>query len=74
MNLRLAGAVLVVVGFILLAVGGIPYKKSTNVAEIGGLKMSVREEKQFSVPSVISGIVIALGVAMLIGARKKPSA
>ena len=68
--MRIAGVVLVAIGFTLLAVGGLPYKQKTNVAEFGGLKMQVTEEKKFSVPPVISGLLILAGGAMIFARRK----
>jgi Na+/proline symporter len=63
--MRAAGIVLVVLGFIALLWGGIPYKKTENVAEIGSLKMQVTEKKQMSIPPWISGVAILAGAALI---------
>ena len=68
--MKLAGGILIVLGFTLLVVGGLPYKEKTNVAEIGGLKMQVTEEKKLSVPPVVSGLLIAGGTALMFVRRK----
>ena len=63
--MRLAGGILIVLGLVLLLVGGLPYRQKTNVASIGDLKMSVTEEKRFTFPPIVSGILILAGAAML---------
>ena len=72
--MKIAGAVLIVLGLLGLMVGGIPYKKTTNVAEFGDLKMQVKEEKQLTVPPIVSGLAILAGAALLFGSRSKPNA
>ncbi len=71
--MKIAGAVLIALGLVGLVMGGIPYRKTTNVAEFGDLKMQVKEEKQFTVPPIVSGIAILAGAAMMFGARSKPA-
>lgn len=68
--MRPLGIILVVAGFIGLLWGGIPYKKTENVAEIGGIKMQVTEKKQMSIPPWISGIAILAGAALIMRGGK----
>ena len=68
--MRALGIVLVVVGFIGLVWGGIPYKKTENVAEIGGLKMQVTEKKQMTIAPWISGIAILAGAVLIMRGGK----
>ena len=72
--MRIAGAVLVVLGFAALIAGGIPYRKTENVAEIGTFKMQVTEKREFAIPPVAGGLAIAIGSAMLFGGRRKTGA
>ncbi len=62
--MKALGAVLVVVGLVLLAVGGLPYNKTENIAQIGDLKMKVTEKRQLAVPPVVSGIILLAGAAL----------
>jgi hypothetical protein len=66
------GAVLILIGLVLLLVGGLPFREKHNVAQIGDLKMSVTEEKRFTVPPLVSGIVILAGAALLFVGRGAP--
>jgi len=68
--MRMVGAGLIVLGFVGLFWGGIPYKKTENIAEIGGLKMQVTEKKQMTIAPWISGIAILAGAALLMRGNK----
>ena len=68
--MRSLGIGLVVLGFIGLIWGGIPYKKTETIAEIGGLKMQVTEKKQMTIAPWISGIAILAGAALIIRGGK----
>ncbi len=72
--MRIAGAVLVVLGLVALVVGGIPYNKTENVARIGDFKMSVTEKKQVAIPPLASGLAILAGAAMFFGGGRKRGA
>ena len=72
--MKIAGAVLVVLGLMGLIFGGIPYQKKQHVADIGDLHMSVKEEKHLDVPPILSGLAILAGAALLFAGRSKPSA
>ena len=63
--MRAAGVVLVVLGFLGLIFGGIPYNKTENIAQFGDLKMRVTEKKQASIPPVVSGLAILVGAVLL---------
>ena len=65
-----AGAALILLGFLGLWFGGIPYRKTETVAQIGGLKMQASESRQVEIPPVLSGLAILAGAVMLIKGRK----
>ena len=67
--MRIAGVALVVLGFLGLLFGGIPYKQTENVARFGDLRMQVTEEKKLAVPPIVSGLAILAGAALLFGGR-----
>jgi len=71
--MRILGAALVLLGFLGLIFGGIPYKKTETLAEIGGLKMQTTENRQMSLPPFVSGFAILVGTALWFGAKRKPS-
>jgi hypothetical protein len=71
--MRILGAALVVLGLLGLIFGGIPYKKTETIAEIGGLKMRATENRQMSVPPLVSGFAILVGAALWFSAKSRPS-
>jgi hypothetical protein len=68
--MRAVGIALLVLGFVGLIWGGIPYKKTENVAEIGGLKMQVTEKKQMTIAPWLSGIAILGGAVLIVRGRR----
>ena len=71
--MKALGAVLVILGFLGLLLGGIPYNRTENIAQIGDLKMRVTEKKNIPLPPVVSGFAILVGVAIWFSAgRKRP--
>jgi len=69
--MRVLGAALVLIGLIGLIYGGIPYKKTENVAQIGDLKMQVTEQKHWNLPPIVSGFSILVGAAIFFAAGRK---
>lgn len=69
--MKVVGAALVVLGLAGLLFGGIPYKRSETVAQIGGLKMRATEKRNLNLPPVVSGVAILVGAAIWFGARRR---
>ena len=61
---KIVGIVLIVLGVAALAYGGFSFTKETHKAEIGPLKLSVKEKETVNVPqwagiaSIIAGVVL----------------
>ncbi|HEY3214906.1 MAG TPA: DUF3185 domain-containing protein [Candidatus Eisenbacteria bacterium] len=72
--MKIAGAVLVLLGFAGLVWGGVPYRQTRNVAQIGDLKMQVTEKKQLALPPLVSGFAILVGTVLWCSARPRPMA
>ncbi|MEK7824674.1 MAG: hypothetical protein AAB290_06505 [Candidatus Eisenbacteria bacterium] len=68
------GAALVILGFLGLLFGGIPYRKTETVAQIGDFKMRATADRQLPLPPVVCGFAILVGAAIWFGAGRKPSA
>jgi Na+/proline symporter len=69
--MRIAGIALIVLGLVALLFGGLPYRETENVAELGPIKMQVTEKKKLTIPPLVSGLAILGGAALLFGARKR---
>jgi len=70
--LRILGAILIVAGALGLAFGGFSYTKETHKAEIGPLKLSLKEKEDVNVP-VWAGVaaVVAGLVLVFVGGNRK---
>lgn len=68
---KIVGIVLLVLGIAGFAYGQFSYTKDTHTAEIGSIKMSVKDTKQVEIPTWASVVAIALGGAMLFAPIKR---
>ena len=69
--MKIVGIVLIVAGAVALAYGGFSYTKETHNAEIGPLKLSVKEKEQVNVPQWAGIGAIVVGVVLLVLPSKK---
>jgi hypothetical protein len=68
----IVGVVLIVLGLVALLAGGFSYTKEDKVLDAGPLQASVQHDKRVAIPPVVSGLVLAAGVALLfVGARQR---
>ena len=69
--MKMAGIVLIVVGALALAYGGFSFTKETHKAEIGPLKLSVKEKESVDIPLWAGIASVVAGVVMLVVGGKK---
>jgi len=67
----IVGILLVIIGVIGLAYGGISYTKQTTVVDIGPIKATADEHKTIPVPPVLGGIALVGGIVLLVTGGKK---
>ena len=65
------GVLLIILGVAMLVTGGYSYQKNDEVLNAGPLHASVEHTKRVSFPPVVSGIVLAAGVALLFVGNKQ---
>ena len=72
--ITLVGLILIVIGVIAFAVGGITYTTQEEVADIGPIQIEVERERDVPLPPLFGGIAIVSGIVLVvIGARGRPS-
>lgn len=69
--MKIAGIALIVAGALALAYGGFSFTKETHKAEIGPLKLSVKEKESVNIPQWAGIASIVAGVVMLAVGGKK---
>ena len=67
----IVGIILIIIGVIAFAVGGISYTKREKVIDAGPLQVSADKEKTIPLPPVLGGICLVGGIVLVIvGARQ----
>ena len=70
-QMTIVGALLAVVGFIMLAYPFFTTQQTKDVANIGPLHVQENEQTTHVIPTVLSGGILAVGVVLLAGGLMK---
>jgi len=66
------GIILVVLGVIALAYGGISYTREEKVLDIGPIEATAERHERIPIPPVLGGLALAGGIVLLVaGGRKR---
>ena len=67
----IVGIILIMIGVIAFAVGGISYTKREKVIDAGPLQVSADKEKTIPLPPVLGGICLVGGIVLVVvGSRQ----
>jgi hypothetical protein len=69
--MRIVGIVLIVIGVISLAIGGISYTKREKVIDLGPIEATAERQKTIPLPPLLGGLALAGGVVLLIAGSKR---
>ena len=70
--MRMVGIILIVIGMISLAIGGISYTTREKVLDIGPIEATAERHKRIPLPPLLGGIALAGGIVLMIaGGRKR---
>jgi uncharacterized membrane protein YidH (DUF202 family) len=69
--MKIAAIVLIVVGVIALAYGGISYTREKKVLDIGPIEATTRTRETIPLPPVLGIVAIAGGIALLVVSGRK---
>ena len=70
--MKIAGIVLIVVGLISLAYGGITYTSREKVLDIGPIEATAERQKTVPMPPINGGVALVAGIGLLVMGSKKP--
>jgi uncharacterized membrane protein YidH (DUF202 family) len=69
--MKVLGIVLIVVGLLALAFGGISWTKRETVVDIGPIQAETRKTETLPLPPIFGGVAVAAGIALIVvGGRK----
>ena len=70
--MKIVGIVLIAIGLIALAYGGISYTQREKVLDIGPLEATTETRKTIPLPPVLGAVAVAGGIVLLIaGSRRR---
>jgi uncharacterized membrane protein YidH (DUF202 family) len=68
----IVGIVLIVIGVIALAYGGINYTSEETVLDIGPIEATAERTRRIPLPPVLGGVALVGGIALLVvGTRRR---
>jgi hypothetical protein len=70
--MRLAGILLIVLGIIGLAWGGITYTRRRDTVNVGPISATVQQRETVPISPIVSGIALIAGIGLLVaGGRRR---
>ena len=66
----LFGLILVVLGMLGVAYGGITYSRHRELAHVGPVQVTTREDHTIPISPIVGGIAIIAGVALIVAVRR----
>ncbi len=69
----LVGILLIVVGVVGLAVGGINYTRREKVIDLGPIQATAEKRERIPLPPIAGGLALAAGVVLLIAGNRRAS-
>jgi hypothetical protein len=71
-DMRMAGIILIILGVVALAYGGISYTRKEKVLDIGPIEATTETRETIPLPPLLGGLALAGGVVLLIaGSRRR---
>lgn len=67
----LVGILLIVVGIIGLAYGGVTYTRKEKVVDIGPIEATRETHERLPLPPIVGGLSLAAGVILLVAGAKR---
>lgn len=65
------GIILIAIGIIALAYGGITYTKREKIIDAGPLQVSADKEKTIPLPPILGGICLVGGIVLLVTGNRQ---
>jgi len=69
--MRIVGIVLIVLGVLGLAYGGITYTRRRDTVRIGPVSATVRQKETVPIPPVLGGVALVVGIGLLVASSRR---
>jgi len=69
--MKIVGIILIVLGIVALAYGGISYTREETVLDIGPIEATAETRETIPLPPLLGGLALAGGIVLLIAGSKK---
>jgi hypothetical protein len=65
------GAILILFGVVALSLGGFSFNRREKVAEVGPVRVTAEREHGFTVPPLVAGLAIVVGIGLIVANSRK---
>jgi drug/metabolite transporter (DMT)-like permease len=65
------GALLILSGVIMLALGGFSFRSRERVADVGPIEVTAERERSVPIPPILAGLAIVGGVALIVTSTRR---
>lgn len=73
MNVKVIAVLLIVLGLVALAYGGITMTTRDKIVDLGPVEITQEEQHRLPLPPIVGGVAVAAGIILLVaGAKKSP--
>jgi hypothetical protein len=69
--LRIVGLVLIVLGLVALATGGLTYTRKEKVLDIGPVEATAERRERIPLPPILGGAALAGGIVLLVAGGRR---
>jgi uncharacterized membrane protein YidH (DUF202 family) len=69
--MKIVGVILIVIGVIALAYGGISYTREEKVLDIGPIEATAERRETIPLPPVLGGLALVGGIVLMIAGSKR---
>ena len=66
----LVGLILIVLGAVGVGYGGITYTRHKQIAQVGPLQVTTREQRTIPISPILGGVAIIAGVALIVAVKR----